>query len=175
MAAAAPCRATDLSQRPDFNIPAQSLSAALLEFSRQAGVQVITSGSGIENLTSDGASGKLTLAEALSQLLRKSGLEFKAVGSSAIAIGHFDSSGKRARDAVPSATADAGGVPSAQPQSQSFSHGVPDFAGQQAPLLEQVVVTGTHIRAADAVMPVMRIDRQEIETSGFSQVDRLLD
>jgi len=177
MAAAAPCRATDLSQRLDFNIPAQSLSAALLEFSRQAGVQVITSGSGIENLTSDGASGKLTLAEALSQLLRKSGLEFKAVGSSAIAIGHFDSSGKRARDAVPSAsaTADAGGVPSAQPQSQSFSHGVPDFAGQQAPLLEQVVVTGTHIRAADAVMPVMRIDRQEIETSGFSQVDRLLD
>jgi iron complex outermembrane recepter protein len=88
--AAVPAQAADLSREIVFSIPAQRLDLALVEFSRQADLQIITAGAQTENLQTHGASGRLTISRALAELLRQSGLAFKPVGDSAISIGRFE-------------------------------------------------------------------------------------
>ena len=86
---AAVSHALDLERRADFDIPAQTLSTALLAFSRQADVQIITATEQLQDLQTRGIQGHLTLSSALNALLEKSGLSFKAIGDSAISIGRF--------------------------------------------------------------------------------------
>jgi iron complex outermembrane recepter protein len=78
--------AVDLDQRVEFNIPPGKLSGALIHFSKQAHVQVLTSGERAADVTTRGVSGTYTLRGALSQLLESSGLEFKVMSDDAIAV-----------------------------------------------------------------------------------------
>lgn len=79
--------AVDLNRAVDFTIPAQKLDAALMEFSRQAKVQIIASTAELKDFDTVGATGNLTLSGALKKLLGDSGLSFTPVGESAISIG----------------------------------------------------------------------------------------
>lgn len=81
--------ALDLSREVQFDIPAQALDTGIVEFSRQAQIQVITAGTDLRGRRTAGVSGKRSIAAALTQLLGDSGLSFKAVGESAIAVGRF--------------------------------------------------------------------------------------
>src|SRR5262249_35983362 len=93
-------------------------------FSKQAKVQVLTSGEPTANATTAGISGTATVRTALTRLLKSSGLGFKVMADDAIAVGSQRSLQSRAdagtndggvagtrlsRVDVP-ATADAGGV-----------------------------------------------------------------
>ncbi len=62
-----------------FSISAQPLSTALIEFSKQANIQVLTSGHTVEGARASGASGKLTPVEALERMLEGSGFTYRFV------------------------------------------------------------------------------------------------
>lgn len=64
-----------------YNVPAQSLSDALVTFSGQSGYQVTIDGSLVRGLRSGGVSGSLSPGQALSQILAGTGLTYKIVGS----------------------------------------------------------------------------------------------
>lgn len=68
-----------------FDIPAQSLPAALAEWSRQSGVAIV-SGTAIPGATAPAVSGSMNSADALSRLLVGSGLTYRFTGSGSVAL-----------------------------------------------------------------------------------------
>lgn len=83
----ATARADDVLDRDvHFHIAASPLSSALLEFSTQAGTQIAVADSDVSQLHSNGLDGVYRVREALSILLRGTGLEFSRVGAETIAI-----------------------------------------------------------------------------------------
>jgi len=75
-----------LEQERQFDIPAQPLATALLAFSRQADVQVVTSSIELGMLRTAGVHGITQARRALAKLLENSGLEFSVIGSDTIVI-----------------------------------------------------------------------------------------
>ena len=61
--------ALDMSEQVSFDIPPQRLASALLEFSHQAGVQVIV-GQDVAEQTTTGIKGRHTIGQALEALLQ---------------------------------------------------------------------------------------------------------
>ena len=64
-----------------FNIPAQPLDAALMDFGQQAGLQVSIDAANLAGRTSKGVSGKMASRNALTQLLADSGLAYRVEGN----------------------------------------------------------------------------------------------
>src|SRR5258706_3673742 len=81
-----PARAIDFNQQIEFDIPAQPLPSALVLFSRQAGVQVLTATKELEGLQSSSLKGRYSLREGAETLLEVTGLTAGQGGVSAIAI-----------------------------------------------------------------------------------------
>src|SRR5258706_3970089 len=73
--AAAPALAVDFNQPVTFDIPAGALSKALIEFSKQSHVQVLSSGTRTKAVMTEGLSGTFTIGDALTPLLKSSGLK----------------------------------------------------------------------------------------------------
>ncbi len=85
----AQAHALDLAARYDFDIAPQNLNTALVEFSRQTRVQVVSDSKDVAGLTSRGLSGHLPLRDALAALLAGTKLAYKVTDSGVIAIGAF--------------------------------------------------------------------------------------
>src|SRR6185312_4141508 len=77
--------AVDLERKVDFDIPSQSLSAALIQFSHQAKIQGIASDN-ISQQTTQGVRGAHPIREALKRLLGASGLRYQVVGDRSLPI-----------------------------------------------------------------------------------------
>jgi iron complex outermembrane recepter protein len=127
--------AVDLERKVDFNIPAQTLSAALIQFSHQAKIQVVISDD-ISQQTTQGITGAHTIRQALQQLLGAAGFGYRVVGDNTITIG---------RDlGTPVSTSGATGTPtpvvlSEKTQAAEESRDSPP--GKVA--LEEIIVTAT--------------------------------
>ena len=78
--------AQDLSKEIEFDIPPKALSAAIIEFSKQTGVQVVTAGEDVSTLATQGVSGRLTISQALEKLLTGTELKFRPIGESTVAL-----------------------------------------------------------------------------------------
>ncbi len=78
--------AAGLSGTVDFNIEPQKLSTALLDFSKQAGIQVLTATEIVSDLDAPAVRGRMAPTDAIARLLRGTNLKFHAVGANAIAI-----------------------------------------------------------------------------------------
>ncbi|MBU3077605.1 TonB-dependent receptor domain-containing protein [Sphingomonas quercus] len=65
---AAPAAAADVAMR-NFNVPAQPARAAVLQFARQAGIQVLVSSADAEGVTSGSVTGGHSVEEGLHQLI----------------------------------------------------------------------------------------------------------
>jgi iron complex outermembrane receptor protein len=76
----------DLDKKVEFHIPAQDLSTALIEFSKQARLQVIVS-TDLTGKTTQGVSGQKAIRQALSQLLDSAGLSYRLAGETSITVG----------------------------------------------------------------------------------------
>lgn len=81
----------DLSRVVRFDIPAQELGGALLEFSKQARIQIVIESRLAESVSTANLNGEYSRSNALEMLLHGSGLTFHAVGNAAIAIQAADS------------------------------------------------------------------------------------
>ena len=81
----APVRIAQASEI-DFAIPAQSLADALVQFSRQTGIQVSSEASVTRDLDSPGVSGRMTAEAALRRLLAGSGISYTFVNDNSVAL-----------------------------------------------------------------------------------------
>jgi iron complex outermembrane recepter protein len=81
--------ALDMESQRQFDIPAQKLSTALVEFSRQAKTPIVSSTPDVERFNSPGVSGRMSLKQALRTLLQGTGLEIRTTDNGAIAVGMF--------------------------------------------------------------------------------------
>ena len=79
-----PARAAELPRH--FDIPAEPLGAALNDFARQANVTLLFSSTLVAQARTGGVRGQLAVTAALGQLLGGTGLGFRQVSPSAIAI-----------------------------------------------------------------------------------------
>lgn len=78
--------AVNLARQVDFHIPRQSLSAALIQFSYQARLQVIVKDD-VHGQMTQGVNGTQSIAQALSRLLHGSDLKYRVAGDTSIVIG----------------------------------------------------------------------------------------
>ncbi len=128
-----PVFALDLERKVDFDIPAQSLSAALIQFSHQATIQVIAS-EDISRQTTQGIKGSHSVREALKQLLGASELSYRVIGDSSITIV------KDARTGYSTPGA-AGTTIAAVSYQQGVAAEPPQGSPADKPALDEVIVT----------------------------------
>src|SRR6202453_3537581 len=156
--------AIDLERKVDFDIPAQSLSAALIQFSHQAKIQVISSDDMSQQRT-QGITGPHTIREALKQLLGAAGLGYRVVGESSITIvrepktTHSTSGGAGAETAAASYPTDT-----AAGASQGS---VPEGSVDNKAVLEEVIVTANKRSEllADVPMSAVVLSGQKLTES----------
>jgi outer membrane receptor protein involved in Fe transport len=157
---AARCFALDLERHVSFSIPAQPLDAALVEFSKQARLQVVTAGEQVKTLQSGDAVGTLSISDALERILGASGLSFKAVGNSAISVGRFATV-----EGVSGAYSAENGESLRVVQTGSSTSEVTDSAkGSEGTQLEEVVVTARKRkeRAQDVPISIAVVSSEDI-------------
>lgn len=167
--------ALDLERQVSFSIPAQSLDAALVEFSRQAQLQIVTAGASVREQRSAAVTGTLSIADALERLLGTSGLTYKPIGESAISIGRSKSASGPAAARSRLARLDSSPVAPAAPGADAMRTPGRDTTPASVSLVEEVIVTGTNIAGvAPAGAPVIVIDSEAIRQSGYSSTEQLL-
>jgi len=161
--------AVDLERTVDFDIPAQSLSAALIQFSHQAKIQVIASDD-LSRQATQGITGPHTIREALKQLLGAAGLGYRVVGDSSITIvrdakttlSTSDDAGAEAAAASSRQRMTADASRADAPQGSAADGSVTDKA-----VLEEVIVTANKRseRLADVPMSIVVLSGQKLTES----------
>jgi iron complex outermembrane receptor protein len=160
-------------------LPPQPLVDALEAFSRQSPLQVVYSADVAKGVMSPGARAGQSDEETLRELLRDTGLTFEFVNERTVTVTRSKnhqasparaaddrrtSAAKQARNEVRLASAESGAV-SAENGVDTGTQGSGNDRG--AVRLEEVVVTGSHIRGAQNFSsPVITFDREDIERSG---------
>ena len=159
--------ALDLESQQQFDIPAQKLSTALVEFSRQAKTPIVSSTPDVERFNSPGVTGRMSLRQALRNLLQGTGLEIKTTDSGAIAVGIFgakplhESESGAKTNSLPPTSANAVGTtnPSASNQDSSAASSGSETAG-----LSEIIVTAEKRseRIQDVPVPVTALDASQL-------------
>lgn len=142
--------ADDFSRKVVFDIPAQPLSTALVQFADQAGVQFTAPGTLLDRFRTHGVHGKYLPGTALAMMLRETGLTYRIVDPHTVAIS-MPGASPRSSTAAP-----AGGKEGKRSSSDPFrvaqtDRGAPAVApaigeagsggGRQSAELQEVVVT----------------------------------
>ena len=70
----------ELDNTVEFNIVAQPLGSALLQFSEQADVQLVVAAKNLEGIVTNGIKGMAKVGYALESLLANTGLEYRTIG-----------------------------------------------------------------------------------------------
>jgi iron complex outermembrane receptor protein len=76
----------DAEQKQNFNIPAQSLSSALLQFSENTGVKTFFSADLTRDIKTQGLSGSYTPQQALDKLLANTGVAYRFTDTESVAL-----------------------------------------------------------------------------------------
>lgn len=143
--------------RSTFDIRAGSLAAALDQFAAQTGIQTLFQPDLLAGKQASALSGQMTWREALTRLLRGSGLEYRQVNATTVAIrpaGQPPKSGAGPSGARPS----GGSGASAKPVTD----------------MQSVTVTGTRIRGGTTPSPVITIGSEDIQEEGFSDLGEVI-
>lgn len=75
-----------LAKVVDVDIPAQALTSAVIELSRQSGTQILMSADVVGDLVTQGVRGTMSLRQALTELLKGTSLGFHPAGANTIGI-----------------------------------------------------------------------------------------
>jgi len=143
-------------QQRNFDVPSSDAVKAIPEFARQAGIQILAPADGLQGVRTPEVKGALELHAALSDLLAGTPVVVAADDGQTIVL-------SAARDNL-------------SPQIQVAQAG-PPAATQlaEAPSIEQVLVTGSLIRGANAVgAPVAKLDTTDfLQTGALTTTDVL--
>jgi len=130
-----------------FQIAPQPLQGALLAYGRATNQPILFSGADLGALRSEGLQGQYAPAEALERILAGADLSWRRTPTGAILV-------ERRGDARPQATAAA--------------------ARAESEVLEEVVVTGSHIRGAPASAPLSIIGRRDFDARPYADAGQAL-
>jgi outer membrane receptor protein involved in Fe transport len=153
----------------DFSIAAQPLSTALIELSKQAGIQVLTAGYAVEGVNAENVAGRLTVDAAVERMLKGSGFGYRFVdektlilikGEAASASGVEGREGSLSTDGTAARLAQTEGE-----QASATGSSQNEGAGSN---LEEIVVTAQKKleRLQDVPVPVTAITGQELLDNG---------
>ncbi len=164
-----------------FDIPPQSLEAALIRFSEQSDIQLVMASAHVDGKEVEGVVGALTHQEALVELLDNTGLEYQFINDETVAIG-ISNAGGDSDPKNPSQTPvlmTLHQVNETQTRVSARTSNSLETAespyGRPAQPLEEIIVTGTNIRGVEnPTTPVIQFGREEIELSGAATVDEFL-
>ena len=177
-------QAQSLNSLVRLNIQPQTLDKALLEFAREAHLQIMFATRVTKEYRTEGLRGEFTERQALLDLLAHSKLRFLQSGNTIKIVPYRDHAGK---------SADDNGAPGvgfaafrrARTGHPDSARSVPTSSARRdaavrltrhVPLLEEVTVTGTHIAgAAPQSSPIITITRRQIQESGYQTVEQLMD
>jgi iron complex outermembrane recepter protein len=181
------------SIRKPTNIPAEALAPALTQLARDRGFQVVFRSEIVGKAQTHGAEGELTIAEALTQLLTGTDLAFQYLDSRTITIvksgDHAGSGPTGPLSAPPSSQSTSPQENPRSPfrlaqansaQAQAADSGVTGESeddkakGQrEVPQLQQIVVTGSHLKTSLAAVtaPIIIITAAEIKAMGFNTAE----
>ncbi len=155
----------------DFDIGAQPLSSALLQFSGQSGIQVLAADAWLADRQVRGVRGRMPAATALRRLLSGTGLSFRRIDAGTIALfraGEADTARQRSPDAA---------SPGHAPPTASGPAVAASQEQQELQEVEEVQITGTRIKLPDitSANPVTSITGEEMRRLGIVNVgDALL-
>ncbi|MDB5459993.1 MAG: TonB-dependent receptor [Caulobacteraceae bacterium] len=171
----------NIDAQQEFRIPSQPLETALLQYSRQSGLQVISSSPVVANKVAPAMNGRSTPRQALEALLRSSNLSFVASGSTVTIVpASAPQAGALVRTelllAAPADSPDSAPVASfatapaaADQTSSSISAESP---ATPRPDLEELTVTGTRIirNGYQSPTPVMVAPIDQLEQTTPSNI-----
>lgn len=174
--------AVDLSRRVAFDIPAQPLPSALMQFSSQAGVEFSASTDLVEGKQVSALKGTYATQEALAMLLAGTGLEFAPIDDRVLAI--------RAKGDASAGGRDSSGTSQATKEESPGSFGRLRLAqnGQTSRTdsssessqerIAEVVVTGSRLRRRSgdeaSPVPITVFDRHRLDELGVASVAGVL-
>lgn len=151
-----------------FSIAPQSLSSGVIEFSRQANVQVLTAGSRLDGVNTRGVIGRYTIAGGMRQLLTGTGFRYDLIGNDTISL-IPPAAQKVAVTSGISQPAQAAADPASTGSADSRR---PGHEKPQQPVVQQVVITGTLIRGTEPIgSQLITYTRQDIVQSGAATIE----
>jgi outer membrane receptor protein involved in Fe transport len=146
-----------------FDIPAQPLRSALIEFSQQADVQIMGSSDLFGEMQSTAVKGTLRGSVALRMLLQNTGLRYEAVRHAVVVRPIANARIRK----------DGAGVEMSPPTVEMAS-------GSSRPIhllvpLGEMTITGTHIRGGDPIgSQLIVLDRQALDQAGYATVQDVI-
>lgn len=163
------------TRQVSFDIAAQSVEAALLEFSKQADMQVMVGTSSLNGQKTEGVKGKLAVKDALRELLKNTGLEYRTEGNGTVTIRSAAAAKTDARvrplvEGSRLASRDAAGEAATRDQRTVDRPAAPTME-----TLDEVVVTGTHLHGVDTGVSIISFSAAEIAQTGYTTVQDWVD
>ena len=172
-------RATVQSGVKHFDIAAQPLATALVEFAKQSDRQILFSTQVVESKRTEGIKGEFEPEVALRQLLKGSGLTFRLSGDDTISV-DLPHSAEGAQAASPTLRVAQGRTAAEADQDKSGrvedGSSADTNSDKPAQELETVVVTaGSRLRRSnEGPSPVVVITHEDIERSGAAVTREVL-
>lgn len=184
----AQARSQRLSDEAQFAIPAQPLATALVQFSKQAKIQLVTSSVDLGSQQTHGVTGRLAIGRALETLLDRTGLAYSLVGDNTVAITLSAGSSSEAKGRPTSQVRSGNDIRSAQaePAVGTDAHSREPTAKSTQELdavtvrIPEVLVVGSRIlnmdirRTRDDTQPYVIFEREAIERSGAQNLEGFL-
>jgi outer membrane receptor protein involved in Fe transport len=163
-----------------FDLPAESLDKALRDLAVQANCNISYEPSIVAGLQAPPISGEFTVGRVLSLLLK--GTKLRAVSVNENTIQVLEKPQPLPRDApsapnghsVNVAAPPGADVPSPTAPSADANSNSSTTSAERSRDLEEIVVTGTHIRGVSIASPVIEIGPEEIERSGYTSIADLM-
>lgn len=169
-----------------FDLPAQSLADALGAVANQTDLNILIDRSLVTGRQAPALKARLTASEALSHLLQGSGIKYQFVDERTVTLHSEAESANATKAHATSAAQRPGGTNGymhlAQTQIRNAEQ-AEDQAAAQSPSessgkrieLEEVVVTGSHIRGrTSSASPVQIYDRDQIDLAGRGGVQEFI-
>ncbi len=155
--------------KASFDLPAESLDKALRDLAIQAKCNISYEPALVAGLKSPAIKGAFNPMDALSMLL--SGTPLKALSVNADTIRVVAKGGARSKDSTIDTTGHAG----TENATVLLAYAGPVAAdGSEKNDLDEIVVTGSHIRGVATASEVIEIGREEIDRSGYTSVADLM-
>ncbi len=165
-----------------FDLPAESLDKALRNFAAQANCNISYEPAIVAGLRAPAIKGEFTVGRALALLLK--GTKLRAVNVDENTIQILEKPQSTSRNSISSPNNPPNGVPNpradAPIQATPFADAdsntstVADNKSRDKKDLEEIIVTGTHIRGVSMASPTIEIGSEEIERSGYATITDLM-
>ena len=181
IAGAPPANADELAYA--LEIPAQDLDGALKTLAVETDKQVLFAASDVKGHTSPEINGEYNTFDAMDLLLADTGLVYEVTRSDVLLVKPNDEASDKGGDSdsknsSPAPVLMAQNRTSTKNDTSRTGSTIEDSSENDSnpePLLEEIVVVGTHLRGiSNDSSPVLSFDREEIEKTGFSTTQEFI-